>query len=721
MRIAARGGSLVTQLGRCAGPLGVLTALVVAPPVPAQVFVDATVAAGLTTYASAFGGMATGAAAADFDGDGWIDVYLPTSETTPNRLYRNLGNGSFEEIAAQAGVESTGVSRSALWLDHDGDGDLDLLVAGDCRLNACGGESALRLYRQNADQTFTDVTTAAGLWHAAKLLDRGSHRSGLAAGDLDNDGDLDIYAGMWGDGAAGLFFNDGDGTFTNHSGASGASSTDAQWQPVMHDFDGDGWLDIYVTIDFTADHLWVNQQDGTFDDMAPNAGTAGAFNEMGIALGDHDRDGDFDIYITNIYRAGRHNRLYRNDTTPAGLSFTGIAESLGVGDTGWGWGTTFLDGDNEGQLDIAATNGFATSPWSTDSSAYFENQGGSPPSFTDVSTATGFDDTYYGSSLLAFDCDRDGDLDLLQSTVGAEGPARLRLLENQLDGSGPADHYLTVRPRMAGSNTHAIGAVVRVSTGAVQQARLITAGTSLLGQEPAEAFFGLGGAAAADELVVEWPDGVDSRFQGVGVDRLLTVRRGTAADLAVSVTDGASEIAAPGSLTYTVQVTNLGQGDVTGATVAASLPAGIACGGWTCAAAAGSCAASSPPGGLADTVDLLVGGALTYSVECAVPWSAAGSELLAAASVAGPAESPDPAPADNSAADTTTVTPCADPAEQALAGLTVVGQETYRACDSISLGDSTVEAAGELVLHAPRVRLDGGVVIRGLLEAGTPP
>ena len=586
-----------TGLGRAARAAAALAVLALTAPLEAQVFVDATLAAGLTTYDSASQGMATGAAAADFDGDGWVDVYVPTSETMPNRLYHNLGDGSFEEIAAQAGVESPGVSRSALWLDHDGDGDLDLLVAGDCRFGACGAESALRLYRQNADHTFSDVTMSAGLYRPASQIGQYSHRSGLAAGDLDNDGDLDIYAGMWGGDGARLFYNDGDGTFTDRSAASGAATTDDSWQPIMHDFDGDGWLDIYVTIDFTSDHLWINQQDGSFADMAPAAGTAGAFNEMGVALGDYDRDGDFDVYITNIHRGGNHNRLYRNDSTAAALSFTGVANDLGVGDSDWGWGTTFIDGDNEGRLDIAATNGFSKPPWTTDASRYFENQGGAPPSFADVSAAVGFADTWWGSALLAFDCDRDGDLDLVQSTIGHGGPARLRLLENQPGGSVTAGHYLAVRTRMTGPNSHAIGAVVRARTGAIEQRRLITAGTSLLGQEPAEAFFGLGGSGLVDELVVEWPDGFVSRFLAVAADRLLT----------------------------------------------------------------------------------------------AYPTLIVGSEG------------------------------CGGAEQRYLTGLTVAGSELYRACSSITLESSTVEATGDLVLEAPLVRIDGPVQIRGRFATISPP
>ncbi len=191
---------------------------------------------------------------------------------------------------------------------------------------------------------------------------------------------------------------------------------------------------------------------------------------------------------------------------------------------GWGWGTSFLDADNDGDLDIAATNGFGVLGYDTDASKLFLNQGGDPVTFADVSDATGFNDTYWGSSLLAFDCDRDGDLDLVQTTqaVGADG-SRLRLLDNLPGAAAAANHHLVIQPRMAGANSRAIGAVVHVEAGETNMMRLISAGTSFMGQEPAEAFFGLGDATVATRVVVDWPGDGHSIMAGVSADQVRAI------------------------------------------------------------------------------------------------------------------------------------------------------------------------------------------------------
>ena len=477
-------------------------------------------------------GMGGGVAAADFDDDDDVDLFVPNAGGVPDQLYRNLSDGTFEEIAAAAGVASIERGRVALWLDYDGDRRLDLLVAADCwtaTLVECSGIRPLRLYRQVADAVFVDVTQQSGLHD--DLTQAKEHRGGLAAGDLDNDGDLDLLTGLW-LGEARLYRNDsgdaGDTIFTEVGAAGGLGGVVRHhWQPMIHDFDGDGWLDIYSAIDFTANRLWLNQGDLSFVDQAPAAGLDNAWNDMGLALGDVDSDGDLDIYVTNIWDyvpgEGRQNELFRNDSVGGVPQFVRTAPEAGVGNGGWGWGTTFLDADLDGDLDLAATNGWALA---IDSSKFFLNLGGDPVSFADVSGQVGFDDDCWGSSLIAADLDRDGDLDLVQTCNGIgpnEQPHAVRLLDNQPDAARGAGHYLVVKPRMDGPNHRAIGAVVRLEAGGLNLMRLITAGTSFLGQEPAEAHFGLGAATTVDRLTVEWPGGTTTVLEDIAADRQLVV------------------------------------------------------------------------------------------------------------------------------------------------------------------------------------------------------
>ncbi len=470
-----------------------------------------------------------GAAVADFDNDGDIDIFVPNAAGVPDQLYRNLGTGQFEEIAGLVGLASIDRSRLALWFDYDADGLLDLAVATDCCCqdnDSCDNLTPLRLFHQIDDGQFVDVTVAAGLVEDATFVFN-MHRGGICAGDINRDGFPELLVTTW-HGRASLFLNNTDGTFTDIGISSGVGVESAShWQPMMHDFDGDGWVDIYIAIDFAANRLWVNQHDNTFVDIASQAGLDNAMNDMGMSLGDYDNDGDLDIYITNRYSLPQNfwNVLLRNDSTSGQLSFTDVAPAAGVENGYWGWGTTFMDADNDGLLDIAETNGYFSNP--VDPSKFFLNVGGDPVTFADVSTEVGFDDTNWGSALMAFDSDRDGDLDMLEVTAQG-GP--LRLLENQPAGPGPANNYLVVRPRMLGPNHRGLGAIIRAQVGATTQMRLITAGTSFMGQEPAEAFFGVGQATTVDTLIVEWPDGSRTQINGVPTNQAITLTHGLDGD-----------------------------------------------------------------------------------------------------------------------------------------------------------------------------------------------
>ena len=499
-------------------------------------FTDVTSEVGLGSYHAAHG-IAAGATAVDFDDDGDIDLFVPNGHGFGDQLYVNLGNGHFVERASPMGLDTTDNSRGALWFDHDGDGDLDLMVYAD---TYDGGpalaSSSCRQYRNDGPAGFVEVTNTVGLgglmYDAQDENNRKNHVGGAAAGDLNNDGHIDFVLGYW-DGFLHLFLNDGAGSFVENSVPSGLQPANPpelehHWQVVIHDFNGDGWNDIFSAVDFGPNQLWINQQDGTFTDVAAAAGIATAWNEMGVTIGDYDNDGDPDLYVTNIDGIAvgytRHSVLFRNDSVGGVPSFTEVATSAGVAISDWGWGCTFFDADNDGWLDLASTNGFGSPPYNNDATHLFHNQGGPSPVFTDISATAGTADQDWGSCLLAFDFDRDGDLDMAQTTYDNV----VRLYRNDTVGGG---EHLVVQARMCGPNRFAIGATVRVQTSAGWLTRYIRAGTSMIGQEPYEASFGLGGDEVVKTLEILWPDGTQTVLTDITSDQVMRVTPSASSDV----------------------------------------------------------------------------------------------------------------------------------------------------------------------------------------------
>lgn len=497
-----------------------------------QFFADDTTVSGFATITPA-PGMTTGVAVGDYDGDGDHDVFVPTGVNSADRLYRNRGDGTFDEVGAAVGLASTENHRAALWFDYDGDGDLDLLTAGDNFQRGSGPlrtVTSLRLYRQDSATSFVDVTSAAGLLrlypNGVEAGPAGSHAGGMAAGDLNNDGWLDIVFSMW-YGEAHILLNNAGTGFTETTATAGTGPQKPHWQPVICDFDGDGRQDIFQAIDFQPNKLLVNLGNAVFSDKANQAGVDSQFNEMGVAVGDLDNDLDMDIFVTNVADLPtdpfpRRNVLFMNQSVAGVLAFTEESRTRGVAWGRWGWGTSFGDIDNDGWLDIVQTNGFNRAPWLTDTSRVYRSTGdfaAGVQTFADVSASWGFNDANWGSGLITADMDRDGDLDIVQSCMS--GP--IRLCRSTTADELPGNTWALVRPRGAGPNTHGIGAVVRATVAGVTRSRLITAGSSTASSEPAEAFFGLGTAARIDELVIEWPDGARSCFRDLDTGHTLTV------------------------------------------------------------------------------------------------------------------------------------------------------------------------------------------------------
>jgi hypothetical protein len=476
-------------------------------------------------------GFGSGINAFDFDLDGDVDIFIPTAAGDPNQLLVNQGNGSFVESATMHGLADTRVARSALWMDYEGDGDYDLLIARDCYQSVCNPlESILSLY-ENINGQFTEITNDVGLFVAVSTLDpMDNHLGGLSAGDLNNDGNPDIYVPIWqtssllyfsGDFSKAPSLNKGDiiSGYVNGSNSTGiGGDSGGHWQALFHDFNDDLSLDLFVNVDFHANQLWLNQGSSPYNNVAATAGVNSPWNEMGLAAGDYDSDGDIDLFITNIYdwlpQLGddRHNLLYRNDSIGSTVNFTDTAINLGVDDTGWGWGATWIDAENDGDLDLAVTNGYCQPAYcgavhKSDQSRLFLNPNNGS-AFVDASAETGFNDTDLGSSLVKADFNNDGLIDLLQTTVSLNTVTSIKeskvvLFTNQ---SSINNAYLKIQ--LSGSNL--AGTVLTLIHDNYQQAHLVTLGTSFLGQEPLQVQYGLGTNVNKSALKVEWPEGFSS-------------------------------------------------------------------------------------------------------------------------------------------------------------------------------------------------------------------
>ena len=511
------------------------------------VFSDVAAAAGIDflhwndvrppqTDAAAFAFLYTtgGAAVGDYDDDGWPDLYV-TRINAPNLLYHNLGNGAFAEVGAAAGVNVTGHGAGCLWLDIENDGDLDLYVM---TFNSFGRNY---LFINDGAGVFVDEAEVRGLAYVGTNLDPRVYSSALA-GDYDLDGDIDVMTLMWTtDLGCKLLENAGGGTFTNRTFHSKLfpyqdNGSGGLEPPLVYglggyfaDMDNDGYPDLPISADFTTSQLARNLGDRTFEDLTATSGVATDENGMGSAIGDIDNDGDLDWFVSSIYDEDEQpdgfwgssgNRLYRND---GGMAFTDATDAAGVRNGEWGWGAAFIDYDNDGDLDLAQTNGVilpyteTEEKYNTDPTHLWENDGSGQ--MTDVAAERGFLDTRSGKALVVFDYDRDGDEDVFINNCSGR-PALFR------NDGGNQNSWLQIVPR--GSFTNRFGIGVRVYAQAdpnsPRQMREILAGGFMSNSEYM-AHFGFGpGVQRIDTLRVVWPaSGLEQVFHNVPTGRRLTI------------------------------------------------------------------------------------------------------------------------------------------------------------------------------------------------------
>ncbi|MCE2500705.1 MAG: PD40 domain-containing protein [Dehalococcoidia bacterium] len=494
----------------------------------------------------------------DYNGDGRHDIFVARTEDTSdvvsdadvnNALYRNDGDGAFTDVAEEAGVgDLEGKTNGGCAADYDNDGDRDLFVTN-------WGNS--RLFRNNGAGAFTDVTSPAGLGDPDA-----SYRSmGCAWGDYDRDGfldfvvvrhmaeddpeafDLRFYA--YAVRPLALYHNNGDGTFTEVTHLLGDTSAPsgsqgeygnlwgAGFQPAWVDFDNDGDSDLYVINDFGKDIqpnvLWRNDgpgQDGAwrFADISQPSGADAAMFGMGLAVGDYDLDGDFDLYVTNI----EANVLLRNNGDGSAFTETaadaGAAKGLFQRRQRVSWGAVFFDYDNDGWEDLYAASGYLDSDPFTNHrnqpNLLLRNTGDA--TFADVSSVSGADDRGVGRGVAYADFDDDGCLDLYVANLGlaGDGPQSAKLFRNSCAWGG---NWLRIATQGTVSNRDGIGARITVTAGGRTQIREITAGSSNKGQNMLPAHFGLGAADQADSVEIRWPSGAVQTLEDVPANQRLTI------------------------------------------------------------------------------------------------------------------------------------------------------------------------------------------------------
>ncbi len=488
--------------------------------------------------------MGGGVAFLDFDGDGLLDIFLVNGGETPhgksptplkNSLYRNLGNGKFEDVATKAGVDKINFYGMGVTVgDFDNDGFPDLYVTGF---------PASALFHNNGDGTFTDITDKAGVKNSGRWA------ASAAWFDYDRDGLLDLivtnyaqlsfdnpkkcelngvrsycaqvaYVGL----PLTLFHNNGDGTFTDVSVAAGLEKLPGRALGIVAiDVNDDGWPDLFVARDASPNLLLINKHNGTFEDAALDAEVA--YDENGIAKsgmgvdgGDINNDGKPDFVVTNFN--DQYHSLFTASSSGVYVDRTAVSHLAGLTKSYVGWGTKFLDYDNDGNLDLMLINGHINEEIEStrldvkykEPPLLLRNTGnGTFQNMREIAGAT-FLSTYLGRGLAIGDFDNDGDSDAVITTLNGH-PILLR------NNVGQNNSWIGFSLQGTTSNRDAIGAKVMVTSSGRTITRWITGGGSYLASHDKRVLVGLGGNAKPVNVDIRWPNGLSQHLSNLPTGR----------------------------------------------------------------------------------------------------------------------------------------------------------------------------------------------------------
>lgn len=442
----------------------------------------------------------------DFDQDGWDDLTISSEAGSPIRFYRNDNGTFFEEIFPTGINDPLYETKTPQWVDFDNDGDLDLFVTS----NVPGGDN--KLYENNGSFQFTDITVACG------LSSPDLHSFGGSWGDIDNDGDLDLFVSTRivdsSDTYNVLYRNNGDGTFTDISVQAGIyQEQQASFCTSFIDYDKDGYQDIYLANDkyWSRNILYRNNGDGTFTDTGAAAGVDVEMDAMSTTIGDYNKDGWLDIYVTNTQEG---NVFYKNNGDG---TFTDVAAENGTLMQTIAWGAVFLDGDNDTNLDLYVSSSVIDfGDWLPDAFYYNDGTG----NYT-IPSDSGFEEKQSEAYSNAIgDIQNDGYPDIAILNLD---PDDCFLWTNE---TLQTNHWIKVNLIGTESNKQGVGSWIELSVNGEVQYNYTLLGEGYLGQNSSYEFFGVGTATQIDYVKVTWLSGIVDYIENPNLNSHITIIEG---------------------------------------------------------------------------------------------------------------------------------------------------------------------------------------------------